>query len=265
MPTMNNGFNAGCTLSSLKQLKSIITAIYQVVQEANIEFTDEGFKIMSLDAAHVCIIEFNMHASSFEHFYCKKNVVVGMKLEQLTKVLKIGNPNKSVSILIDVDDNFHIQMFIANTPQMSGFEIATIEIHEDRLTEIDMPEEIKVNVDGEWLSDVITGINSVSDNVNIYSESEKKIIYFKYENVEGKATIPCAIENKEDGCIIEEDLRYSFSTKYLLNFMKGVQLSNTFQQKIILQLAIERPLLLICKIDDVSYIKYYLAAKIENE
>jgi proliferating cell nuclear antigen len=72
---------------------------------------------------------------------------------------------------------------------------------------------------------------------------------------------PCTSidEDEEEGTTIELNnaINLSFSLKYLLNFAKATVLS----KHVTLSLSTEVPLLVEYKVNDVGYVRYYLAPK----
>ncbi|KAG0744471.1 hypothetical protein G6F62_005175 [Rhizopus arrhizus] len=98
-------------------------------------------------------------------------------------------------------------------------------------------------------------------------ECTKDGIKFSANGEIGKGSVTVkagsSVDNEEESTIIElnQSVSMSFAVKYLVSFIKATPLSS----RVGLNLSADVPLLLDYKLEDIGYVRYYLAPKISDE
>ncbi|KAG0937417.1 hypothetical protein G6F57_007745 [Rhizopus arrhizus] len=98
-------------------------------------------------------------------------------------------------------------------------------------------------------------------------ECTKDGIKFSANGEIGKGSVTVkagsSVDNQEESTIIElnQSVSMSFAVKYLVSFIKATPLSS----RVGLNLSADVPLLLDYKLEDIGYVRYYLAPKISDE
>lgn len=119
---------------------------------------------------------------------------------------------------------------------------------------------------GKWI--LLYGEKEMIVNVSTVTiECTKEGIKFSADGEIGKGAITLkansAVDKEEDATVIElqQSVSMTFSIKYLVNFTKATPLST----RVTLNLSAEVPLLVDYKLDNLGYVRYYLAPKIGDE
>lgn len=84
-------------------LKKIIDAISALVKDAKFECTQSGICLRSMDGSHISLVALVLRADGFLDYNCKKNLVLGINLESLAKVLKSAGNDDIVTIKSEYD------------------------------------------------------------------------------------------------------------------------------------------------------------------
>lgn len=98
-------------------------------------------------------------------------------------------------------------------------------------------------------------------------ECTKDGIKFSADGEIGKGSITVkansSVDNEEESTVIElqQSVSMAFAIKYLVNFTKATPLAT----RVSLNLSADVPLLLDYNLDNIGYVRYYLAPKIGDE
>jgi len=84
-------------------LKKIIEAIKDLVTDVNIDVTPSGLSLQAMDTSHVALVSLNLSSEGFEEFRCDNNVVLGINILNLSKVLKLADATDSITLQADQD------------------------------------------------------------------------------------------------------------------------------------------------------------------
>ena len=71
-------------------LKKIVEAVKDIVNDANIDINSEGMSLQAMDSSRVSLVWLMMKADGFSQFQIKKSFTFGINLISLNKVLTHG-------------------------------------------------------------------------------------------------------------------------------------------------------------------------------
>ena len=121
-------------------LKSVFEVLKDIINDVNVYFTAQVIKVISLDTAHVTLINMFLPAENFEEYSCDTEIIAGINLSNMYKLLKSVTNNDSLRMKIDDHDILEIE--IENTVKHSTtkFRLKLLDINEDDLSvpDIDM-------------------------------------------------------------------------------------------------------------------------------
>jgi proliferating cell nuclear antigen len=83
-----------------------------LVNEANLECSEEGLKVQAMDSSHVSLISLTLGRDMFDEYRCDRNLFLGLNLGNLAKILKCANNDDSITLSAqDEGDSvtFHFQ------------------------------------------------------------------------------------------------------------------------------------------------------------
>ena len=115
-------------------LRTIFEVLKDIINDVNVYFTAQGIKVISLDTAHVTLINMFLPAENFEEYSCETDIIAGINLSNMYKLLKSVTNNDSLRMKIDDHDILEIE--IENTVKHSTtkFRLKLLDINEDDLT-----------------------------------------------------------------------------------------------------------------------------------
>ena len=67
-------------------IRTLMSALKDILLETNIVFTKEGIKIINMDKSHTILVHLNLEAKNFELYECKMDkIVIGVNVFHLFK------------------------------------------------------------------------------------------------------------------------------------------------------------------------------------
>ena len=64
----------------------------------NVFFRKIGISIQAMDFSHVALVCLNLSMEGFETYRCDSNIVLGVNIQNLAKVMKLADPSDSVTL-----------------------------------------------------------------------------------------------------------------------------------------------------------------------
>jgi len=249
-----------------------------------------------MDSSHVALVSMMIQDSGFEHFRCDKNMALGINLASLSKILKCGGNDDKLTLNAEQnEDRLGLKFESAKKDRESSFDLKLMQIEGDTLgipetdymAEITMSsvefqricrdlqilgETVTINVEKEEVSfsssgDIGKGEIRIKKSQGVSSSKKKNTKKkAKKENDDGENNDD---DNNDTAVDINSDIeitmiepcQLTFALRYLNMFAKATTLTD----KVILKLHHESPLVVSYEINDVGFIRYYLAPKIEED
>jgi proliferating cell nuclear antigen PCNA len=85
-------------------IKSVIDAMKEILMDVNLEFDENGMKIVALDNTHIVLIHLKLQADKFESYYCMKKLYVGINMLKFHMLIKTIQNGDILSLFIHKDD-----------------------------------------------------------------------------------------------------------------------------------------------------------------
>ncbi len=85
--------------------KKLIDSIKELVTDANMDIKFNGISMQAMDSSHVTLVCLNLRCDGFEDFRCDKQLVLGLNIQQLAKILKCCSSEDSLTLKVDDDTN----------------------------------------------------------------------------------------------------------------------------------------------------------------
>lgn len=85
-------------LTSGKILKQLIEALKDLVQEANIDCSDDEISIQAMDNSHVSLVAVSLRSGGFDHFRCDRPLSLGFNATNMGKILKCAGNEDAITL-----------------------------------------------------------------------------------------------------------------------------------------------------------------------
>lgn len=162
------------TLAEPRYLKESISIISELVTEARFKINKEAIELVAMDPANVAMVIFKLLSSSFTEYDVKKDVELGINLNNLKQIMRRAKPNDMLSLELDPDNKLKIQLKGDN---IRTFNLPIIELDEKEQKVPDLKFPASVNVSSSILNEAIEDVDVVAESVTFQIEPKKFTIY----------------------------------------------------------------------------------------
>ena len=90
-------------LTQGKVFKQLIEALKDLVQEANIDCTDDEMSIQAMDNSHVALVAVCLRSGGFDHFRCDRPISLGFNATNMGKILKCAGNDDIITLKAEDD------------------------------------------------------------------------------------------------------------------------------------------------------------------
>uniref|UniRef100_A0A061R8G7 DNA sliding clamp PCNA n=1 Tax=Tetraselmis sp. GSL018 TaxID=582737 RepID=A0A061R8G7_9CHLO len=247
-------------------LKKVLESVKELVTDANFDCTPTGFALQAMDSSHVSLVSLNLRNDGFEHYRCDRNLSMGLNLANMSKMLKCAGNDDIITIKAEEDGDSVTFMFESpSQDRISDFELKLMDIDSEHLGIPETEHSAVVKMPSTEFQRICRDLASIGDTVNI--SVTKEGVKFSTSGDIGSANVSCrqntSVDKPEDATVIElqDPVNLTFALRYLNSFAKATPLSPT----VTLSMSKELPITVEYRIQDMGFVKFYLAPKIEDE
>jgi len=254
-------------LQQASLLKKILESIKDLVTDANFDCSSGGIALQAMDSSHVSLVNLLLRSDGFEHFRCDKTLTLGINLASFAKILKCSGNDDIVTLKAeDATDTITFMFESPKQERISDFELKLLNIDSETLGIPDTEYQTQVKMPASEFQRICRDLTVLGDTVVI--SATKEGIKFSVKGDLGTGNIVVrptsdvdTKDNEKTSIDLNEPVTLTFALRYLNFFTKATPLSSS----VTLSLSKEVPLVVEYKIEDMGYIRFYLAPKIEDD
>lgn len=245
-------------------IKSVIDAMKEILMDVNLEFDENGMKIVALDNTHIVLIHLKLHADKFESYYCMKKLYVGINMLKFHMLIKTIQNGDILSLFIHKDDPNILGITIENNEKnvKTTYKLSMLDID---VVNVDIPPadfNTIITMPSAYLQKIIRDMHNLAEYIEIKNIGGKLILscqgeFCCQETVLATETQNIQIKNNEN---TQEIIQGIFSLKYLSIFTKCTNLCSTVE----IYLKNSYPIILQYSIASMGSVKLCLAQKSED-
>ena len=245
-------------------IKSVIDAMKEILMDVNLEFDENGMKIVALDNTHIVLIHLKLHADKFESYYCQKKLYVGINMLKFHMLIKTIQNGDILSLFIHKDDPNILGITIENNEKnvKTTYKLSMLDID---VVNVDIPPadfNTIITMPSAYLQKIIRDMHNLAEYIEIKNIGGKLILscqgeFCCQETILATETQNIQIKNNEN---TQEIIQGIFSLKYLSIFTKCTNLCSTVE----IYLKNAYPIILQYSIASMGSVKLCLAQKSED-
>ena len=271
----------------------VVEAIKDLVQDCNFDCNDSGIALQAMDNSHVALVSMMLKAESFSPFRCDRNIALGINLTSLTKVLRCAQNEDILTLKAeDAPDVVNLVFENAESDRLSEYDIKLMDIDQEHLGIPETEYAATITMPSAEFQKICRDLMALSESGTIQLpaslakllaesfltdwtvqliiqtvaiEATKEGVKFACTGDIGNGSVTLRSHNnleKPDQNVeidLTEPVALTFSLKYLVNFCKASGLSSSVK----LCLSNEVPLLVEYSLASQSYLRFYLAPKVQ--
>lgn len=213
--------------------KILVEALKELLADTCIEFDENGMRVVAMDSSHVVLVHMKLDASKFEHFYCKRKIVIGINMLNLHKLIKTINSNDTLSLFMDENDMNHLCIKIENGEKntKSKYKLTLLDLDNQQIQIPDAEFNSHINMPANDFQKIIRDMNNLAEFVEIKNINSQLIF-----NCKGDFCSQETILTDNDNGVNNIKSRNSneivqgiFNLKYLALFTKCTNLCNSVE------------------------------------
>lgn len=246
-------------------IKSVIDAMKEILMDVNLEFDENGMKIVALDNTHIVLIHLKLHAEKFESYYCMKKLYVGINMLKFHMLIKTIQNGDILSLFIHKNDPNILGITIENNEKnvKTTYKLSMLDID---VINVDIPPadfNTIITMPSTYLQKIIRDMHNLAEYIEIKNIGDKLILscqgeFCCQETILATETQNIQIKNNEKNP--QEIIQGVFSLKYLSIFTKCTNLCSTVE----IYLKNSYPIILQYSIASMGSVKLCLAQKSED-
>lgn len=246
-------------------LKKVLEAVKDLLNEATWDCTASGISLQAMDSSHVSLVSLNLRCDGFDKYRCDRNLSLGMNLASMSKIMKCAANDDIITVKAQDDADTVVFVFeSANQEKVSDYEMKLMNLDTEHLGIPETDYSCIIKLPAAEFQRICRDLSQIGDSVII--SCGKEGIKFSASGDLGTGNIKLAqttnVDKEEEAVIIDlqEPVSLTFACRYLNSFTKATPLSSQVQ----LSMSADVPLVVEYKIEDMGYVRYYLAPKIED-
>lgn len=281
--------------------KRLVECVNGLVNEANFECNPGGLSIQAMDSSHVALVHLLLRDDCFVKYQCERNSILGLNLASLSKVLKIVENTDSLTLRHDEDSDV-VTILTENTEKTRRceYQLKLLEIEAESMGIPEMDYRSTVTLSSAEFAKIVRDMAIFNDIVTIDISKEgvkfsaagdvgQAYTFLQATGVadrggrrEVKSDVKSEVkdeQNNDDDDVplarkyskaeaaaigvevqMEEPITMSFALRFMGIFAKG----STLSERVTLKFARDSPCMVEYGIDNVGYLRYYLAPKLDD-
>lgn len=236
-----------------KNWKNIISVIGSIIEEAPLRIDQDGLTLRAMDPSHISLIDLEVPKDQFIEFSVDSERVLGIDVEEMSRVMSRGKPTDMMMIKADEDNNKLFVTFVGESRRRFGLPIIDTP-EQSNLKLPDFPTNAIIGIDSTLFKDGIKDASIVADHITL--ETKENSFVMKAEgdigDIETRIEKDSLVEYK-----VQEDCSSTFNLSYLAD------VSSSINGPITLELGADAPILMNFEIGG-AVIKFVLAPRIER-
>jgi proliferating cell nuclear antigen len=162
--------------------------VITVIQLLTIYLLILGLSLQAMDGSHVALVSLNLSMEGFEHYRADTNMVLGLSVATLAKVMKLADSNDSITLQAE-DNPSHLKLIFENpkTERVTEFTMNLISLDQEHLAIPETEYSSIVTVHSGEFSKICKELYSLNETITVVTSPE--FVQFGVESEAGSGSI----------------------------------------------------------------------------
>lgn len=244
-------------------IKQLFESLKEILNDCNIQFDQQGIRILAIDGSHVCLVHSRLKADQFIRYECsRQSITAGINVEAFYKLLKPVGSNDTLTFYMEAENDHELHICIRNAEknQIATYTYKLLDIDEKDFSVPDVDFPTAFTMKSQDFQNLCRHLNSLADEIDIKCVGEQLNV-----SCDGDfASVDLVLRPTEKGLSFitasDEPIQGRFSLRFLLLFTKATPLS----QNIVIALKNDYPMIITYTIADLGELKFALSPKVDE-
>lgn len=236
-------------------VKAVFEVLKDIVNDVNVYFTPAGMRILTFDNARVTLVHMVLNAENFEEYKCSGEVIAGLNMGNVFKLLK--SVTSQDTLFVEILGRDFMEIYINNSEKKtsSQLKLKLLDINEDDIVFDPIPMDIITTLSSTDFQRITRDMGNLSNEMTIMRYGQKMELSCIGDFADQMTTLefPDAPVSRTGG---------TFSLKYINLFTKATGMCSSVQ--ILQNSSNDGPIIFKYTIANLGDLKFYLAPKIEG-
>jgi proliferating cell nuclear antigen len=243
---------------SPEEWKAVTSAISTLVDEATFEASVEGISFRGMDPSHVALIDIYWPNSTFEGYECDTSLKFGVRVDELSKLIKRADKKDKVEITLA--ENSMLQIKISDGYNRE-YKMRLIESAASSTPLPKLNFNSKIVLASNALEKILSDVQVVSEYISIHTKSNFVQFAGKGDSGEADVTLQSGRDEGIEELDVKEESRATYSLDYLSKITKAISVSGG---SVAAEYSSKMPLRLEFRVANVGRIHFYLAPRVQD-
>lgn len=209
------------TSKKAELFKALMDQIAAINTQINIHFrVEEGMYIQGMDQSLACLFDISLTKDWFDEYTFEKEIVIGVSLEIMNKILACRSKNQSIQFDIgddDMVDKFCINMMDGEKNEYDkSFETSTYSFEMDLLNIPEEENDIDITINSAMFTNVIEQIALFGDCVRFECSDSGITLVSKENKLHTTMTSHINIDNIDSYSTVDEEQFNEYNMSYFV-------------------------------------------------
>jgi proliferating cell nuclear antigen len=235
--------------------KTCVDSIVSLIDEGTFTITKEGVTLKAMDPSGISMISFFMPNKAFSKYEVDKTAVVGLNIENLSKILASSRANEQL-VMKDKDNRFAMEFIGQSSRRRYRLPMIDIKKEADKEPKIEFDSSVEVKSDS--FKEILKDAGLLSTYIGFKADKESFLVLAKGDagELEEEHTINAEIVKKMS-------VTKASSATFNLDYLERIVSACPSNSNIMLSIKSEEPIRVDYKIGDAA-VAYYLAPYMES-
>mgnify|MGYP003949561761 CR=1 FL=1 len=242
----------------------LIEALKEILTDSNIEFDENGMKIVAMDASHTVLVHLRLDGINFEQYYCKSKLVLGVNMMNFFKLIKTMNNNDTLTLFLEKENINELGIRIENGDKntITNYKLNLMDLNEETISVPPASFTSVITMPANDFQKICRDMNNLADSIEIKSIENQLLFSCKgdfasQETIMGETNSGMNFIKKQTNNDIVQGV---FALKHLVLFTKCTNLCNSIE----IYLKNDYPLIIKYSVASLGEIKLCLAPLCNN-
>lgn len=245
-------------------VKKIFESTTDLVTDVTLRISDEGLYSQTMDMTRVCICEIKMAPEDFKEFSCSEEMIISFNVPTFIKFLKCFEEKKPITLSCDDGDQLLLQ------GESGAYQMPLMELEDDLMDLSSVTYSNTVTIPSQRWCDILEKHEFIGDECEL--SFIEKAIQFKFQGDAGKAIFKEKMPGSEDNDESVDEMASMMESMDMENkpvglfgirYLLAVTKINKLAKMIDISYCEDLPLCLTTRLSPESYMRCYIAPRIE--
>ena len=250
----------GFRTKNIEDFKQIIRFVASIIDTVNFAFEPDGIKIITMDSAHISLIDCFIPKELFSNYNCgsSNGFLIGINLKHFMMIL--NHLKKTDELIMSFESNCdEAELKFISSKYNKIYNMKLLNIEQDNLDITDLEDLTEISIDSKHLHDIINEFSDIGSSIRIKILKDKEKISLKCDG--DMTSLKMVLHDDEIEYKNLQDLELFFNISNLQIFTKAFGINKKTNIKIGSAVPIELSYTFI----ENGYIKYYIAPRLDDE